>query len=487
MRPTAGGVGSTQRATRRSHRRNRTSLLPRRRCRGMAGVARRLLTAAEAQPEYDVFGGPIRARLEGRTSTPAARAATRHHARPRSRRPRRRVRVGRNLTLRRRALERAGGFDPEPRPLRRRGGLAAAPQGRGRAHPLCRRRRGRPPPQRRGCARPRTRARRLRAGAQLARYDARKGVAPPVTAELRTLAGCLWHTVRRRCGNGIVMTALTLGRLREALLPKPVLGSTRDPDYLSGRSGTLGRRGLLAGRLRDLRANAGTARTRRRLAKRALGEPKRRVLVLSVVRPQNAPAIADWAPARRLPPRRAAAARRPGRGCRQVDQPQRGVDGHPLRGFDWLLIVDDDVRLPRDFLDVFISLAEHHDFRLAQPAHAFASHAAWEVTRRRPGLTARRTRFVEIGRRRRSAPTPSTPSCHSPTSRWGGASTPIGARSPPARLEDRDHRRAACPPHAAGRRRVPARGRDGRGRPLLDGRPYVTREQAAEVLEEYRD
>ena len=34
---------------------------------------------------------------------------------------------------------------------------------------------------------------------------------------------------------------------------------------------------------------------------------------------------------------------------------------------------------------------------LAQPAHAFASHAAWEVTRRRPGLLARRTRFVEIG------------------------------------------------------------------------------------------
>ena len=28
---------------------------------------------------------------------------------------------------------------------------------------------------------------------------------------------------------------------------------------------------------------------------------------------------------------------------------------------------------------------------------AFASHAAWDVTRRRPGVLAHRTRFVEIG------------------------------------------------------------------------------------------
>src|SRR5439155_11561106 len=64
---------------------------------------------------------------------------------------------------------------------------------------------------------------------------------------------------------------------------------------------------------------------------------------------------------------------------------------------DWLLIVDDDVVLPRGFLDRFVLLAEAFGFRLAQPAHAFASHAAWDVTRRRPGVLAHRTRFVEIG------------------------------------------------------------------------------------------
>jgi GT2 family glycosyltransferase len=49
------------------------------------------------------------------------------------------------------------------------------------------------------------------------RYDVRKHQAPAVSAELRTLAGCIWHIFRRRCVNGIVLTAQAAGRLREAL------------------------------------------------------------------------------------------------------------------------------------------------------------------------------------------------------------------------------------------------------------------------------
>jgi hypothetical protein len=70
---------------------------------------------------------------------------------------------------------------------------------------------------------------------------------------------------------------------------------------------------------------------------------------------------------------------------------------HPLAGYDWLLVVDDDVALPRGFLDGFLWAAERAGFRLAQPAHRLHSHAAWAVTRRRPGATARETTFVEIG------------------------------------------------------------------------------------------
>ena len=70
---------------------------------------------------------------------------------------------------------------------------------------------------------------------------------------------------------------------------------------------------------------------------------------------------------------------------------------HPAQGHDWLLVVDDDVVLPRGFLDAFVFLAERFQLRLAQPAHRAHSHAAWQITRRRPQAVVRETRFVEIG------------------------------------------------------------------------------------------
>jgi hypothetical protein len=70
---------------------------------------------------------------------------------------------------------------------------------------------------------------------------------------------------------------------------------------------------------------------------------------------------------------------------------------NPPGGYDWLLVTDDDVALPRGFLDVFIFLAERFSLRLAQPAHRHRSHAAWRVTRRRPASLVRETAFVEVG------------------------------------------------------------------------------------------
>lgn len=65
--------------------------------------------------------------------------------------------------------------------------------------------------------------------------------------------------------------------------------------------------------------------------------------------------------------------------------------------FDWLLVVDDDLRLPPRFLDRFIGLCERFRLDLAQPAQSQRSHSAWRVTRRRPASLVRQTRFVEIG------------------------------------------------------------------------------------------
>ncbi len=49
------------------------------------------------------------------------------------------------------------------------------------------------------------------------RYDRHKGSVPPIRTELRTLAGCGWHVVRRRCAIGLLLGAQSAGRLREAL------------------------------------------------------------------------------------------------------------------------------------------------------------------------------------------------------------------------------------------------------------------------------
>jgi hypothetical protein len=64
---------------------------------------------------------------------------------------------------------------------------------------------------------------------------------------------------------------------------------------------------------------------------------------------------------------------------------------------DWTIAIDDDVRLPRAFLDRFVGVCEAFDLDLAQPAQTLRSHSAWKVTRRRPASLVRETRFVEIG------------------------------------------------------------------------------------------
>jgi hypothetical protein len=74
-----------------------------------------------------------------------------------------------------------------------------------------------------------------------------------------------------------------------------------------------------------------------------------------------------------------------------------GVLADRADDFDWLLVVDDDIRLPARFLDRFVAVCERFELDLAQPAQTQRSHSAWRVTRRRPASLARETRFVEIG------------------------------------------------------------------------------------------
>lgn len=364
-----------------------------------------LLAGAAAHPGHEAFGGPIRPRLEGtnlhacgREPPPVTSLDLGSHDRD--------VELvwGANLALRRTALERIGPFDPglggagdEEDWLRR---LRAAS---GRVRYLARagvdhRRAG---ADARLLALSRAAYRR---GRFSRRYDVRKAVAPGLGAEARVLAGCGWHTLRYGCGNGIALAAHSAGRLRELLAPAapapPPQPRAGEPDFVSGESGTLGRRTRAQGLVRDLAADALTLPARVRLARAARNAPPRReVAVICIERPQHAALAA--AARRELSRSRHAVdlqvvAPAPGVGKWQTVNAALAARGS-LSGADWLVLLDDDVVLPRGFLDGFLFCCERFGFRLAQPAHAFASHAAWRVTRRRPRALARRTRFVEIG------------------------------------------------------------------------------------------
>ncbi len=157
-----------------------------------------LLAAAEAHPEHLVFGGPIRARLEG----------TNLHACGREPLPVTTLDLGTenrdaefawgaNLTLRRRALDMVGGgFDETldlygdeedlQRRLKAAGGRVRYVAAAGVDH-----RRADADAQIAGLSR----AAYFR-GRNSRRYDGRKGESPTLASELRTLAGCAAHSVR---------------------------------------------------------------------------------------------------------------------------------------------------------------------------------------------------------------------------------------------------------------------------------------------------
>lgn len=171
-------------------------------------------------------------------------------------------------------------------------------------------------------------------------------------------------------------------------------------DFLSGTSGQLqGIRARTRAAVTDALCDAAAvaALTPWRLRRAGALGPRRRVLALAVERTD----VPNILPAAR------AELQRSHHEVEVVTSPvgDRGkfenlsalLAGHPADGYDWLLLLDDDVRLPPRFLDVFLLLAERFDFALAQPAHRWHSHAAWAVTRRRPWTVARETRFVEIG------------------------------------------------------------------------------------------
>jgi GT2 family glycosyltransferase len=435
-----------------------------------AGWLDALLRAAREHPRAQVFTGPIRPRLEGRAPRSCGREGPPITALDLGARDTDDVRYawGANMAVRRSTLDRVGPFDVA---LEYAGDeqewqdRLAARCGPGRvryvaAAALHHRRAG-------ADARLRALARAARARGRAARRfdawhdDAR---APSLARELRTLAGCAGHVVRYRCPNGVTMVAHSLGRLEQgwherrfrdgrAKPPLPAANSSHSAaspaaapapteDFLSGESGTVGGLDAVRRELVDRLVDAREILTlqRPRLARAARREPpRRRVLVLSVARPEHAARSAAICAElersrhdvdlRLSPPGEAGKFENlnrllPGVAARAGDDPEATVAAHtgddpeatvaahtghdpeatvaahPIRdlaSYDWLLVIDDDVALPQGFLDRLLFLAERFQLDLAQPAHRARSHAAWRVTRRRAGVLARETPFVEIG------------------------------------------------------------------------------------------
>lgn len=65
--------------------------------------------------------------------------------------------------------------------------------------------------------------------------------------------------------------------------------------------------------------------------------------------------------------------------------------------YDYLIITDDDIVMPDNFLDVYIDTVEKVDFSLSQPARSRFSELSHEITAVNKTLIARQTNFVEIG------------------------------------------------------------------------------------------
>jgi hypothetical protein len=168
-------------------------------------------------------------------------------------------------------------------------------------------------------------------------------------------------------------------------------------EFLSGETGHVaGIRRTISRTLGDAYLNLRSRGSARAIDRLAAETPRRRILALSVYRPDSAQveaAVGELKQTRHdLRLSLGSTATLSGGKFQNLNVLLEGAGD-----YDWLLVFDDDVELPRHFLDRFIALAEHFELALAQPAQTLMSHAAWRVTRRRGGSLVRETRFVEIG------------------------------------------------------------------------------------------
>jgi hypothetical protein len=73
------------------------------------------------------------------------------------------------------------------------------------------------------------------------------------------------------------------------------------------------------------------------------------------------------------------------------------IEAVDLERFEYVVLCDDDVVLPVDFLDAFLAIQDRLEYRISQPARTPNSHIDLPIVEQHPGLVARQTLFVEQG------------------------------------------------------------------------------------------
>jgi hypothetical protein len=306
------------------------------------------------------------------------------------------------------------------------------------------------------------------------------------------LAGCVAHGPRFRCANGPILTAHSLGRLTALAAetlhrPPPPAATPGVDDFLSGASGYVAGRKTRVLRAADALDDLAALPARRRLARAAAALGRRRVLVVGIER-TDVPNRMARARAELLRSRHDATVDvAPAGALGKFENLDALLARHDLAAFDWVLMVDDDVDLPRGFLDVFLACAEAGGLQLAQPAHRRHSHAAWGVTLRRRGADWRETTFVEIGPVTAFSRAAATELLPFPPVRMGWGldvhwSAVARERGWPIGIVDATPIGHTLRPAAEGYPRETAAAE---ARRFLDGRPYLRRDEAR-TLREHR-
>jgi glycosyltransferase involved in cell wall biosynthesis len=173
-----------------------------------------LLAGRSRHRGYQAFGGPIELRLEGSRLRMCGREdppITTLDGGPEDREIE--LVWGANMAIERSALDLAGMFDPGvpygfdedmwERRLRAAGGRIMYVARAGLVHRR----------DRRDARLGRLVREAYRRGRNLRAYSEERGDPPSLAQELRILIGCVYHTFRRGCGNGILLTAHSAGRL----------------------------------------------------------------------------------------------------------------------------------------------------------------------------------------------------------------------------------------------------------------------------------